>query len=118
LLDAILTLGMTDKVRFYQASTSELYGKVQAERQNESTPFYPRSPYATAKLYAYWATINYRESYGLFGCNGILFNHESKLRGRSFVTRKITSAIGRMCYGLMECLYLGNLNAERDWGHA
>ncbi|MFN4055074.1 MAG: GDP-mannose 4,6-dehydratase [Alishewanella aestuarii] len=118
LLDAIHTLGMSQSVRFYQASTSELYGKVQAVRQNETTPFYPRSPYATAKLYAYWATINYRESYGLFACNGILFNHESKLRGRSFVTRKITSAIGRMSYGLMECLYLGNLNAERDWGHA
>lgn len=118
MLDAIRTLKMMDSVKFYQASTSELYGKIQEPRQSETTPFYPRSPYATAKLYAYWATINYRESYGMFACNGILFNHESKLRGRSFVTRKITSAIGRMAYGLMDCLYLGNMNAERDWGHA
>ncbi|SEA44453.1 GDP-mannose 4,6-dehydratase [Alkalimonas amylolytica] len=118
LLDAIRTLKMEDKVRFYQASTSELYGKIQQPRQSETTPFYPRSPYATAKLFAYWATINYREAYGIFACNGILFNHESKWRGRSFVTRKITAAIGRMMYQLQDCLYLGNLNAERDWGHA
>lgn len=118
LLDAVRTLKMVDSVKFYQASTSELYGKIQQPRQSETTPFYPRSPYATAKLYAYWATINYRESYGMFACNGILFNHESKLRGRSFVTRKITSAIGRIAYGLLNCLYLGNMNAERDWGHA
>lgn len=118
LLDAIRTLKMEDKVRFYQASTSELYGKIQAPRQDESTPFYPRSPYATAKLYAYWSVINYRESYGMYACNGILFNHESKYRGKTFVTRKITSTITQIAYGLQNCLYLGNIDAERDWGHA
>ncbi|PHS59529.1 MAG: GDP-mannose 4,6-dehydratase [Alteromonas sp.] len=118
LLDAIRTLKQADKVKFYQASTSELYGKIQEPRQSETTPFYPRSPYATAKLYAYWSVVNYRESYGMFACNGILFNHESKLRGKTFVTRKITSAIARMIYGLQDCLYLGNLDAQRDWGHA
>ena len=118
LLDAIRTLKQSDKVKFYQASTSELYGKIQEPRQSETTPFYPRSPYATAKLYAYWSVVNYRESYGMFACNGILFNHESKLRGKTFVTRKITSAITRMIYGLQDCLYLGNVDAQRDWGHA
>lgn len=118
LLDTIRTLKQADKVKFYQASTSELYGKIQEPRQSETTPFYPRSPYATAKLYAYWSVVNYRESYGMFACNGILFNHESKLRGKTFVTRKITSAIARMIYGLQDCLYLGNLDAQRDWGHA
>lgn len=118
LLDAIRTLKMENDVKFYQASTSELYGKIQHPRQNEQTPFYPRSPYATSKLYAYWSVVNYRESYGLFACNGILFNHESKLRGRTFVTRKVTSAVGRLIYGLQECLYMGNIDAQRDWGHA
>ena len=118
ILDAIRTLGLTKKTRFYQASTSELYGKVQEVPQNESTPFYPRSPYAAAKLYAYWITVNYREAYGMFACNGILFNHESPMRGETFVTRKITRALARISEGLQETLYLGNLNAKRDWGHA
>ncbi len=117
-LEAIRILGMNDKARFYQASTSEMYGKVQEVPQTEKTPFYPRSPYAAAKLYAYWITINYRESYGLFACNGIAFNHESPIRGENFVTRKITRALARIKLGLQDCLYLGNLNAKRDWGHA
>jgi len=106
------------KTRFYQASTSELYGKVQEIPQRETTPFYPRSPYAVAKLFAYWITVNYREAYGIFGCNGILFNHESPLRGETFVTRKITRALARIKAGLQDCLYLGNMDALRDWGHA
>jgi GDPmannose 4,6-dehydratase len=118
LLEAIRILGLTKKTRFYQASTSELYGLVQETPQRESTPFYPRSPYAVAKLYAYWITVNYREAYGLYACNGILFNHESPLRGETFVTRKITRAIARIALGLQECLHLGNLGALRDWGHA
>ena len=118
LLEAIRMLGLTRKTRFYQASTSELYGLVQEIPQKESTPFYPRSPYAVAKLYAYWITVNYREAYGMYACNGILFNHESPLRGETFVTRKITRAIARIALGLQECLYLGNLSALRDWGHA
>jgi len=118
LLEAIRILGLEEKSRFYQASTSELYGKVQETPQTESTPFYPRSPYGVAKLYAYWITVNYRESYGLYACNGILFNHESPNRGETFVTRKITRALARIKLGLQECLYLGNLNAKRDWGHA
>jgi GDPmannose 4,6-dehydratase len=118
LLEAIRILGLEGKTRFYQASTSELYGKVQEIPQKETTPFYPRSPYAVAKLYAYWITVNYREAYGIYGCNGILFNHESPLRGETFVTRKITRAIARIKLGLQECLYLGNLDAKRDWGHA
>ena len=118
ILEAIRILGMESKVRFYQASTSELFGKVQESPQNEKTPFYPRSPYAVAKLYAYWITINYREAYGIFACNGILFNHESPLRGENFVTRKITRGMARIKLGLQQCLYLGNLNAKRDWGHA
>jgi len=118
LLDAIHTLGLDEKTRFYQASTSELFGKVQTVPQNEETPFYPRSPYAAAKLYAYWITINYREAYGVYACNGILFNHESPLRGETFVTRKITRALSRIRLGMQECLYLGNLDAKRDWGHA
>jgi GDPmannose 4,6-dehydratase len=118
LLEAIRILGLEKKTRFYQASTSELYGKVQETPQTETTPFYPRSPYGVAKLYAYWITVNYRESYGLFACNGILFNHESPLRGETFVTRKITRALARMHLGLQDCLYLGNLGARRDWGHA
>jgi GDPmannose 4,6-dehydratase len=118
LLEAIRLLGMKDKVRFYQASTSELYGKVQAVPQNETTPFYPRSPYAAAKLYAYWVTVNYREAYGLHASNGILFNHESPLRGETFVTRKITRAVAAIHHGLQDCLYVGNLDARRDWGHA
>ena len=109
---------MDDTARFYQASTSELYGKVQETPQSESTPFYPRSPYAVAKLYAYWITVNYREAYGLYACNGILFNHESPIRGETFVTRKITRAVARIALGLQERLYLGNLEAKRDWGHA
>jgi GDPmannose 4,6-dehydratase len=117
-LEAIRILGLTAKTRFYQASTSELYGKVQEIPQKESTPFYPRSPYAVAKLYAYWITVNYREAYGLYACNGILFNHESPLRGETFVTRKITRAMARIKLGLQERLYLGNLSAKRDWGHA
>src|ERR1700755_1529456 len=118
LLEAIRILKMEEKVRFYQASTSELYGKVQETPQRETTPFYPRSPYAAAKLYAYWITVNYREAYGMYACNGILFNHESPVRGETFVTRKITRAISRIKLGLQDCLYLGNLNALRDWGHA
>jgi GDPmannose 4,6-dehydratase len=118
LLEAIRILGLEEKTRFYQASTSELYGKVQEVPQTETTPFYPRSPYAAAKLYAYWITVNYREAYGIYACNGILFNHESPLRGETFVTRKITRALARIKLGLQDCLYLGNLNAKRDWGHA
>ena len=118
LLEAIRILGLVKKTRFYQASTSELFGKVQEIPQRETTPFYPRSPYAAAKLYAYWITINYREAYGMFACNGILFNHESPLRGETFVTRKITRALARLSLGLDSCLYLGNLDAKRDWGHA
>lgn len=118
LLEAIRILGLEKKTRFYQASTSELYGLVQQIPQTEKTPFYPRSPYAVAKLYAYWITVNYRESYGMYACNGILFNHESPTRGETFVTRKITRALARIKVGLQDCLYLGNLNAMRDWGHA
>ncbi len=118
LLEAIRILGMEKKTRFYQASTSELYGLVQETPQKETTPFYPRSPYAVAKLYAYWITVNYREAYGMYACNGILFNHESPIRGETFVTRKITRALARIKLGLQDCLYLGNLNAKRDWGHA
>lgn len=118
MLEAIRILGMEEKIRFYQASTSELYGLVQETPQNEKTPFYPRSPYAAAKLYAYWITVNYREAYGIYACNGILFNHESPIRGETFVTRKITRALARVKLGLQDCLYLGNLNAMRDWGHA
>jgi GDPmannose 4,6-dehydratase len=118
ILEAIRILGMEKKTRFYQASTSELYGKVQETPQTETTPFYPRSPYGVAKLYAYWITVNYRESYGFFACNGILFNHESPIRGETFVTRKITRAVARMALGLQGCLHLGNLDARRDWGHA
>ncbi|WP_338442480.1 GDP-mannose 4,6-dehydratase [Synechococcus elongatus IITB4] len=118
ILEAIRILGLEQQTRFYQASTSELYGKVQAIPQTETTPFYPRSPYAVAKLYAYWITVNYREAYGLYACNGILFNHESPLRGETFVTRKITRALARIKLGLQDCLYLGNLDAKRDWGHA
>ena len=118
LLEAIRILGLEKKTRFYQASTSELYGLVQETPQKETTPFYPRSPYAVAKLYAYWITVNYREAYGLYACNGILFNHESPVRGETFVTRKITRAIARIALGLQPCLYLGNLSALRDWGHA
>ena len=116
LLEAIRILGLERRTRFYQASTSELYGKVQAVPQDESTPFYPRSPYAVAKLYGYWITVNYREAYGMFACNGILFNHESPLRGETFVTRKITRAAARISLGLQKKLYLGNLDAKRDWG--
>jgi len=118
ILEAIRILGLEKKTRFYQASTSELYGLVQETPQTEKTPFYPRSPYAVAKLYAYWITINYREAYGLYACNGILFNHESPVRGETFVTRKITRAMARIALGLQDCLYLGNLSALRDWGHA
>ena len=118
LLEAIRILGLEKKTRFYQASTSELYGKVQEIPQKETTPFYPRSPYAVAKIYSYWITVNYREAYGLYACNGILFNHESPLRGETFVTRKITRALSRIKLGLQDCLYLGNLDALRDWGHA
>ena len=118
LLEGIRFLGMDKSCRFYQASTSELYGLVQEVPQKETTPFYPRSPYAVAKLYAYWITINYRESYGMYACNGILFNHESKRRGETFVTRKITRLLSRIACGLNDCLYLGNLDALRDWGHA
>jgi GDPmannose 4,6-dehydratase len=118
LLEAVRILDLTGKTRFYQAATSELYGLVQQSPQTESTPFYPRSPYAVAKLYAYWITVNYREAYGLFACNGILFNHESPLRGETFVTRKITRGLARIALGLQDCLYLGNLSALRDWGHA
>ncbi len=118
LLEAIRILDLTDKTKFYQASTSELYGKVQETPQTEKTPFYPRSPYAVAKLYSYWIVVNYREAYNIFACNGILFNHESPVRGETFVTRKITRALARIVLGLQECTYLGNLNAKRDWGHA
>ena len=118
LLEAIRILGLEKKTRFYQASTSELYGLVQEIPQKETTPFYPRSPYAAAKLYAYWITVNYREAYGLYACNGILFNHESPRRGETFVTRKITRGLANIALGLEDCLYLGNLNALRDWGHA
>jgi GDPmannose 4,6-dehydratase len=118
LLEAIRILGLEKKTRFYQASTSELYGLVQEIPQKETTPFYPRSPYAVAKMYGYWITVNYREAYGMYACNGILFNHESPLRGETFVTRKITRAIARIALGLQDCLYLGNLSALRDWGHA
>ncbi|UCE75483.1 MAG: GDP-mannose 4,6-dehydratase, partial [Methanomassiliicoccales archaeon] len=118
LLEAIRILNMTDHVRFYQASSSELYGMAQEFPQNEKTPFYPRSPYAAAKLYAYWICVNYREAYNMFASNGILFNHESPIRGETFVTRKITRAVARMKLGLQRKLYLGNLNAKRDWGHA
>ena len=118
ILEAIRFLGLSKKTKFYQASTSELFGKVQEIPQNEKTPFYPRSPYAVAKLYAYWITINYREAYKMFACNGILFNHESKRRGETFVTRKITRGLSRINYGLEKCIYLGNLDAKRDWGHA
>ena len=118
LLEAIRILGLQNKTKFYQASTSELFGKAQEVPQKETTPFYPRSPYGVAKMYAYWITINYRESYGIFASNGILFNHESPRRGETFVTRKITRAATRIALGLQEKLYLGNLNAQRDWGHA
>jgi len=118
ILEGIRLLGLEKKTRFYQASTSELFGKVQETPQTEKTPFYPRSPYACAKLYAYWMTVNYREAYGIYACNGILFNHESPLRGETFVTRKITRALCRIHLGMQECLYLGNMNALRDWGHA
>lgn len=117
-LEAIRILGLDKKTRFYQASTSELYGLVQETPQKETTPFYPRSPYAVAKLYGYWITVNYREAYGIFACNGILFNHESPVRGENFVTRKITRALARIKLGKQDCLYLGNLDAKRDWGHA
>jgi GDPmannose 4,6-dehydratase len=118
LLEAVRILGLENKTRFYQASTSELYGQVRETPQTETTPFYPRSPYAVAKLYAYWITVNYREAYGMYACNGILFNHESPIRGETFVTRKITRALARIRLGLQDCLYLGNLDAKRDWGHA
>lgn len=118
LLEAIRLLGLTEKTRFYQASTSELYGLVQEVPQSETTPFYPRSPYAVAKMYAYWITVNYREAYGMYACNGILFNHESPLRGETFVTRKITRAVAKISLGLQDKLHLGNLDAKRDWGHA
>ena len=118
LLEAIRLLGLENKTRIYQAATSELYGKVQEVPQTETTPFYPRSPYGVAKMYAYWITVNYREAYGLYACNGILFNHESPLRGETFVTRKITRAVSRIALGLQDKFYLGNLNAQRDWGHA
>ncbi len=118
ILEAIRISGLESKTRYYQASTSELYGDVQEVPQTETTPFYPRSPYAAAKLYAYWITINYREAYNMYACNGILFNHESPIRGETFVTRKITRALARIKLGLQECLHLGNLNAKRDWGHA
>jgi GDPmannose 4,6-dehydratase len=118
ILEAIRILGLTQKTKFYQASTSELYGKVQAVPQNEETPFYPRSPYGVAKLYAYWITVNYREAYNMFACNGILFNHESPLRGETFVSRKITRGVAAIATGKQEVIYLGNLDAKRDWGHA
>src|SRR5512135_130252 len=118
LLEAIRILGLEKKTRFYQASTSELFGLVRETPQKETTPFYPRSPYGVAKLYAYWITVNYREAYGMYACNGILFNHESPVRGETFVTRKITRALARIALGLQDCLYIGNLNARRDWGHA
>src|SRR5687767_14665856 len=118
ILEAVRLLGLIEKTRIYQASTSELYGLVQAVPQSERTPFYPRSPYAVAKLYAYWITVNYREAYNMYSCNGILFNHESPLRGETFVTRKITRAAAKIALGLQDTVYLGNLNSQRDWGHA
>lgn len=118
LLEAIRILGMEKKARFYQASTSEMYGKVQETPQKESTPFYPRSPYAVAKLYSYWITVNYREAYGIFACNGILFNHESPIRGETFVTKKITQALTRIKLDMQDCIFIGNIDAKRDWGHA
>jgi GDPmannose 4,6-dehydratase len=118
ILEAVRILGLTNKTRIYQASTSELYGLVQAVPQSETTPFYPRSPYAVAKLYGYWITVNYREAYGMYACNGILFNHESPQRGETFVTRKITREVAKIALGKAKTLYLGNLNAQRDWGHA
>jgi GDPmannose 4,6-dehydratase len=118
ILEAVRLLGLTEKTRIYQASTSELYGKVQAIPQSESTPFYPRSPYAVAKMYAYWITVNYREAYNIYACNGVLFNHESPLRGETFVSRKITRGVARLVLGLQQKLYMGNLDAKRDWGHA
>lgn len=118
ILEAVRLLGLTEKTRIYQASTSELYGKVQAIPQSESTPFYPRSPYAVAKLYGYWITVNYREAYNMYACNGVLFNHESPLRGETFVSRKITRGVSRLVLGLQQKLYMGNLDAKRDWGHA
>jgi GDPmannose 4,6-dehydratase len=118
LLEAIRILGLEKKTKIYQASTSELYGLVQEVPQSETTPFYPRSPYAVAKMYAYWITVNYREAYGIFACNGILFNHESPLRGETFVTRKITRAVAKMSLGMQDCLYMGNIDSKRDWGHA
>ncbi|CAG4995359.1 GDP-mannose 4,6-dehydratase [Dyadobacter sp. CECT 9275] len=118
ILEAVRLLGLTEKTKIYQASTSELYGLVQAVPQSESTPFYPRSPYAVAKLYGYWITVNYREAYNMYACNGILFNHESPLRGETFVTRKITRAAAKIVLGLQDCLYMGNIDAQRDWGHA
>jgi GDPmannose 4,6-dehydratase len=118
ILEAVKLLGLAEKTRIYQASTSELYGKVQETPQSEKTPFYPRSPYAVAKMYAYWITVNYREAYGMYACNGILFNHESPVRGETFVTRKITRAASKIALGLQDKLYLGNLDAKRDWGHA
>ena len=118
ILEAIRLLGASKKIKFYQASTSELFGLAQESPQKETTPFYPRSPYAVAKLYAYWITINYREAYGIYACNGILFNHESPRRGENFITRKITRGLSNIAYGIEKCLYVGNLNALRDWGHA
>src|SRR5699024_8760749 len=118
ILEAVRLLGLTKKTKVYQASTSELYGLVQEVPQTEKTPFYPRSPYAVAKLYAYWMTVNYREAYGMYACNGILFNHESPRRGETFVTRKITRGLANISQGLEQCLYLGNMDAVRDWGHA
>jgi GDPmannose 4,6-dehydratase len=118
ILEAVRLLGLSDKTRIYQASTSELYGKVQEVPQTEKTPFYPRSPYGVAKLYAYWITVNYREAYNMFACNGILFNHESPLRGETFVTRKITRAVAKIALGMQDVLFIGNLDAKRDWGHA
>ena len=118
ILEAVRILGLKNKTKIYQASTSELYGKIHESPQNEKTPFYPRSPYGVAKLYAYWITVNYRESYGIFACNGILFNHESPRRGETFVTRKITKGLSLIDKGIQDCLYMGNLNSQRDWGHA
>src|SRR5574338_1573771 len=118
ILEAVRILGLINKTRFYQASTSELYGLVQEIPQSEKTPFYPRSPYAVAKLYGYWITVNYREAYNMYACNGILFNHERPLRGESFVTRKITRAVAQLALGLQDCLFMGNIDAKRDWGHA
>ena len=118
ILEAVKMLGLTKSTRIYQASTSELYGKVQESPQNEKTPFYPRSPYAVAKLYAYWITLNYREAYGIYACNGILFNHESPRRGETFVTRKVTRGLARINEGIESCIYMGNIDSKRDWGHA